>query len=163
MLDRLTDLWSTCLRGQVAPRKEPMTYAPMSEMIPVPVCQYCDPEVCLDDLAPVAVAILGSEMNSHREYVCLLHARMLAPTTMRTLEAIEPSAFDCTPVRYGERGSSLFIEWLPVGPVPAPADDLTLGWSSGYGVMAYDDGTPRERCDECGHYDGWHYSRCSSL
>jgi len=129
-------------------------------MIPVPVCEYCAAgDVANDDTASVAVLILSSESNDLSEYLCLLHARLLAPSTMRTLEVIEPSSFDCAPARYGVRGSVLSVQFLPVGPVPTTDD----GWTSGHGETHFLSGAPRKYCTTCGHYDGWHDGACDSL
>ena len=35
-------------------------------------------------------------------------------------------------------------------------------WTDGIGVTHYDDGTPRPKCDLCGHMDGWHSGGCDN-
>jgi len=36
-------------------------------------------------------------------------------------------------------------------------------WTDGIGVTHYDDGTPRPKCDLCGHMDGWHNGDCANM
>jgi hypothetical protein len=38
--------------------------------------------------------------------------------------------------------------------------DAYRGWSFGEGADTFEDGTPRERCDSCGRWDGWHDGSC---
>jgi hypothetical protein len=147
---------------------------PFPEMIPVPVCEFCAVgRVADDDLAVVAVAILRSETQGLEEFVCNDHLLMLAPElhklAHRYMLDISPQRFGIawTPMnahlREVEHGMS--AELLPIGPVtiPVPEDEGNGGWTSGIGVLTYDDGTPRPYCSLCGHFDGWHFGSCPNM